>query len=70
MKLVEFFKYLKQTEVISIVDEFGLYIEPVQYKNLPYTAVKDILGAEVIQVSYDHEDNSLTIEIAFDDEDD
>lgn len=67
MKLVEFFRYLKLDEVISIVDDYGLYIEPVQYKNLSYTAVKDVLGAEVIQVSYDHDDNSLTITIVFDD---
>lgn len=69
MILKEFFKYLKPDEVISIVDEFGLYIEPVEYQKLPYASVSESLGAEVIQVSYDHEDNSLTITIA-DDEDD
>ena len=67
MKLMEFFKYLKPTEVISIVDDYGLYVEPVQYKNLTYALVSESLGAEVIQVSYDHDDNSLTITIAFDD---
>jgi hypothetical protein len=68
MKLAEFFNYLKPTEVISIIDEFGLYVEPVEYQKLPYTAVSESLDAEVIQVHYDHDDNSLTITIAFDDE--
>ena len=36
MKLAAFFNYLKPTEVISIVDEFGLYVEPVEYQNLKY----------------------------------
>ena len=67
MKLAAFFNYLKPTEVISIVDEFGLYVEPVEYQNLKYSSVSESLGAEVIQVSYDNEDNSLTITIAFDD---
>ena len=68
MKLKEFFMYLKPDEVISIVDDFGLYIEPVEYQKLPYTAVNESLDAEVVQVWYDHDDNSLTITIAFDDE--
>lgn len=64
MKLKEFFKYLKPTEVISIVGDFGLIVEPVEYQKLHYIKVSEILDAAVMQVSYDHEDKSLTIEIA------
>lgn len=68
MKLVEFFDYLKPTEVISIADDAGwLVVKPVEYQNLKYSSVSDSLDANVIQVHYDHEDNSLTITIAFDD---
>ena len=68
MKLVEFFKYLKPTEVISIADDAGwLVVRPVQYQNLKYSSVSNSLNANVIQVYYDNEDESLTITITFDD---
>ena len=70
MKLKEFFTYLKPDEVISIVDEFGVIVEPVEYQKMPYVEVKESLDAEVMQVYYDSGDNSLTIEIAFDEEED
>lgn len=69
MKLKEFFTYLKPDEVISIVDEFGVIVEPVEYQKMPYVEVSENLDAEVVQVYYDSGDNSLTIEIAFDEED-
>jgi hypothetical protein len=69
MKLAEFFDYIKPTEVISIVDdEFGIVVDPIAYQDLKYIEVYEVLDANIIQVSYDHDDNSLTITIAFDDE--
>lgn len=65
MTLAEFFKYLKPNEVISIVDDFGLIVEPVEYQKLPYVEVSESLDAAVMQVSYDHEDDSLTITIDY-----
>lgn len=68
MKLKEFFTYLNPYECISIADDAGwLVVKPVEYQNLKYSSVSDSLDANVIQVHYDHEDNSLTITIAFDD---
>ena len=66
MKLVEFFSYLKPDEVISIVDNFGLIVEPVEYQKMSYVEVREVLDAEVMQVGFDKEDNSLTIEIDYD----
>ena len=66
MKLKEFFTYLKPDERISIVDNFGLIVEPVEYQKMSYVDVREVLDAEVMQVSYDHEDNSLTITIDYD----
>ena len=66
MKLKEFFTYLKPDEVISIVDNFGLIVEPVEYQKMSYVDVREVLDAEVMQVGFDHEDNSLTITIDYD----
>ena len=72
MKLKEFFTYLKPDEVISIVDEFGVIVKPVEYQKMPYVEVSESLDAdaEVVQVYYDSGDSSLTIEITFDEEED
>lgn len=70
MKLKEFFTYLKPDEVISIVDEYGTIVEPVEYQKMPYIEVRESLDAIVTQVYYDSGDNSLTIDIAFDEEED
>lgn len=67
MKLVEFFSYLKPDEVISVVDQYGTMVEPIEYQKMTYIEVKESLDAEVVQVYYDSGDNSLTIEIVFDD---
>ena len=68
MKLAEFFSYLKPDEVISIADDAGwLVVRPVEYQNLKYSSVSDSLDANVVQVHYDKEDESLTITITFDD---
>ena len=66
MKLKEFFTYLKPDERISIVDNFGLIVEPVEYQKMSYVDVREVLDAEVMQVGFDHEDNSLTITIDYD----
>ena len=66
MKLKEFFTYLKPDEVISIVDNFGLIVEPVEYQKMSYVDVREVLDAEVMQIEFDHEDNSLTITIDYD----
>lgn len=68
MKLKEFFTYLKPDEVISIVDEYGTIVEPVEYQKMPYIEVSESLDAVVVQVYYDSGDSSLTIDVAFDDE--
>lgn len=70
MKLAEFFNYLKPDERISIVDEYGTIVEPVEYQEMPYFKVSESLDAEVTQVYYDSGDNSLTIEITFEEEED
>lgn len=70
MKLKEFFTYLKPDEVISVTDEYGTIVEPVEYQKMPYIEVKEYLDAEVVQVYYDSGDNSLTIDVALDDEED
>ena len=71
MKLKEFFTYLKPDEIISIVDEYGTIVEPVEYQKMPYIEVNEYLDAEVVQVYYDSGDSSLTIDvIAEQDEDD
>ena len=70
MKLKEFFMYLKPDEVISIVDEYGTIVEPVEYQKMPYVDVREVLDAEVVQVYYDSGDSSLTIDVALDEEDD
>ena len=70
MKLAEFFTYLKPDEVISVVDQYGTMVEPIEYQKMTYIEVRESLDAEVVQVYYDSGDNSLTIEIIFDEEDD
>ena len=70
MKLKEFFMYLKPDEVISIVDEYGTIVEPVEYQKMPYIEVNEYLDAEVVQVYYDSGDSSLTIDVALDEEED
>lgn len=70
MKLKEFFTYLRPDEEISIVDEYGTIVEPVEYQKMPYIEVNEYLDAEVVQVYYDKGDSSLTIEVTLDDEED
>jgi hypothetical protein len=70
MKLKEFFMYLKPDEVISVTDEYGTIVEPVEYQKMPYIEVNEYLDAEVVQVYYDSGDNSLTIDVALDEEED
>lgn len=73
MKLKEFFTYLNPYETISIVDEYGYVITPINYRDLKYTDIYECLDEEVLQISYDKDDDSLTITIdvtAEQDEDD
>lgn len=73
MKLKEFFMYLNPYETISIVDEYGYVITPINYRDLKYTDIYECLDAEVLQIGYDKDDDSLTITIdaiAEQDEDD
>lgn len=73
MKLKEFFTYLNPYETISIVDEYGYVIAPINYRDLKYTDIYECLDTEVLQIGYDKDDDSLTITIdaiAEQDEDD
>lgn len=73
MKLKEFFTYLNPYECISIVDEYGYVVTPINYRDLKYTDIYECLDLEVLQIGYDKDDDSLTITIdaiAEQDEDD
>lgn len=63
MKLREFFIYLQPDERISIVNEYGYIVTPTNYAELKFLDISENLNAEVMQVSYDKYDNSLTITI-------
>ena len=70
MKLKEIFKYLKPNERISITGEYGLIVDPIEFKEIKLMDAYEVLDDEILSVYYDKEDNSLTIELIIDDEDD
>ena len=64
MKFKELMTLLRPNERISITNELGLICGPKLFKDITLSEGYEILDDEVMEVYYDREDDSLTIDLA------
>lgn len=63
MKLKELLKVIKPDTVVCVFDDMGAYNDPKPLREIGVPTLIHELEREVVSVFYDHDDDSLSIEL-------